>query len=45
MEDKNSKSDTKKLFRSLGSCSQTFFYILNREFGNENNIAERAADP
>lgn len=42
---KRSKSDTKKLFRSLGSCSHTFFHILNREFGNNIRIEERAADP
>ncbi len=39
------KQDTKKLFRKKGTCSQTFFYILNREFGNNNELQERASDP
>jgi len=38
-------NDTKKLFRKLGSCSRTYFYILNREFGYPKEIEERAADP
>ena len=38
-------NDTKKLFRKLGSCSRTYFYILNREFGHTKEIEERAADP
>jgi hypothetical protein len=38
------KNDAKKVFRKLGTCSQTFFYILNREFGNTREIEERAAD-
>ncbi len=38
-------NDTKKLFRKLGSCSHTYFHILNREFGHPNETEERAADP
>ena len=37
--------DTKKVFRKKGACSQTFFYVLNREFGNNDEVQERASDP
>jgi hypothetical protein len=37
-------NDTKKLFLTKGTCSHTLFYILNREFGFQNECAERAAD-
>ncbi|NNJ89576.1 MAG: hypothetical protein HKP53_09250 [Eudoraea sp.] len=36
--------DGKKVFRKLGTCSRTFFYILNREFGHLKELEERAAD-
>ncbi|WP_297760509.1 C-GCAxxG-C-C family (seleno)protein [uncultured Muriicola sp.] len=36
--------DGKKVFRKLGTCSRTFFYILNREFGHQKELEERAAD-
>ena len=39
------KNDVKKLFRKLGSCSRTFFYILNRDFGHLKENEEHAADP
>jgi hypothetical protein len=39
------KQDTKKLFWRKGACSQTFFYIINREFGNNDELQERASDP
>ena len=39
------KRDTKKVFRKLGTCSRTFFYILNREFDYPKETEERAADP
>ncbi len=39
------KNDAKKLFRSLGSCSHTFFHILNREYGHIKRTEERASDP
>jgi len=42
---KKIKNDTKKLFRKLGTCSRTYFYILNREFKNPKETEERAADP
>ena len=35
----------KKVFRKLGTCSQTLFYLLNREFEHPMEIEERAADP
>lgn len=37
--------DAKKVFRKLGTCSRTFFYLLNREFGTSIEAEERAADP
>jgi hypothetical protein len=37
--------DAKKLFRTLGSCSQTYAFLLNRHFGHPNKIAEKATDP
>ena len=39
------KNDTKKLFLKKGACSHTFFYILNREFGNKKENEQRASDP
>lgn len=42
---KTLQQDTKKVFRELGTCSRTFFYLLNREFGHPTEEAERAADP
>lgn len=42
---KTNTSDTKKIFRKKGACSNTFFHILNREFGHTNETAERASDP
>lgn len=37
-------NDAKKVFRKLGTCSRTFTYLLNREFGYPNEADERAAD-
>ena len=37
--------DAKKVFRKLGTCSRTFFYLLNRELGEPMETEERAADP
>jgi hypothetical protein len=42
---KSKKSDTKRIFLKKGTCSRTFIYILNREFGHPNKEAEAAADP
>jgi len=36
--------DTKKLFRTHGPCSHAFYYILNREFGQHNEMHESASD-
>ena len=38
-------NDSKKVFSKCGTCSQTFFCILNREFGNSKNTEEHASDP
>ena len=35
----------KKTFREKGTCSQTFAYLLNNEFGNSLEDEERATDP
>lgn len=37
--------DTKWVFIKQGTCSRTFMYILNREFGHPMEIEEQAADP
>ncbi len=42
---KDGPKDGKKVFRKLGTCSRTFFYILNREFGHPKEQEERASDP
>ena len=39
------RRDTKKVFLKLGTCSRTFFHILNREFGFPLEHEEQAADP
>ena len=36
--------DGKKVFRKLGTCSRTFFHILNREFGHPKELEECASD-
>lgn len=38
-------NDTKKLFRTKGTCSHTFFYLLDRQFGQSLEEYERASDP
>lgn len=38
-------NDAKSKFRELGTCSRTLFYLINREFGNNFEKHERAADP
>lgn len=42
---KKVQNDTKKIFKELGTCSRTFFYLLNREFGHPKENEEHAADP
>ena len=39
------QQDTKKMFLKLRTCSRTFFYLLNREFGNPRETEEHAANP
>ncbi|MCO6490548.1 MAG: C-GCAxxG-C-C family protein [Phaeodactylibacter sp.] len=38
-------NDTKQVFKEKGTCSRTFFYLLNRHFGHLSEAEERAADP
>ncbi len=42
---KTTRSDTKKVFWKKGTCSRTFFYLLNREFGYPKELEECASDP
>lgn len=39
------KNDARKVFRKKGTCSRTFYYLLNREFGNMKDNEEAAIDP
>ena len=39
------KLKTKRVFLKKGTCSRTFFYILDREFGYPKDEEERAIDP
>ena len=41
---KGGPKDGRKVFRKMGTCSRTFFYILNREFGHLKELEERASD-
>lgn len=41
----NTKNDTKQVFRQCGTCSRTFFHLLNREFGYNKDLEEKAIDP
>jgi hypothetical protein len=38
------KNDAKKVFMKKGTCSQTFCYLLNREFGHLRKNEEQATD-
>lgn len=42
---KMKQQDTKKVFWELRTCSRSFFFILNREFGYPQEIEEFAANP
>ena len=42
---KTINNDAKTVFREKGTCSHTFAYLLNREFGNNKDEEERATDP
>lgn len=37
--------DAKKVFSKCGTCSRTYFTLLNNEFGDPNKTAELASDP
>jgi len=39
------KLKAKRTFIKKGTCSRTFFYLLNREFGHPKEAEEQAADP
>lgn len=43
--DRPNRKETRKLFMTLGSCSQTFFHIINRELGYSKPHEEKASDP
>jgi C_GCAxxG_C_C family probable redox protein len=38
-------NDTRRMFLKCGTCSRTFFFLLNREFGHNKEPEERSADP
>jgi hypothetical protein len=38
-------NDAKKFFKEKGACSQTYCFLMNREFGHFNEFAEKAATP
>ena len=44
IKSKKIKLKTKRVFLKLGTCSRTFFYILNREFGHPKEMEEHAID-
>jgi hypothetical protein len=39
------RNDSKKMFRKLGTCSRTFAFLLDREFGHLKTTEEWAAEP
>ncbi len=39
------KNDAKQVFRQCGTCSRTFFHLLNREFGYNKDLEEKGSDP
>jgi len=45
IKSKKIRRDTKRVFLKMGTCSRTFFYIINREFGFPLENEERASDP
>jgi len=45
IKNKKAKLKAKRIFLTKGSCSNTIFYILNREFGHPKPDEERAVDP
>ncbi len=45
IKSKTVKLKAKRTFLKKGTCSRTFFYLLNREFGHPKEMEERAIDP
>ncbi len=45
LKTKRTKLKAKRVFLTKGTCSHTFFYILNREFGYPKPDEEKALDP
>src|SRR5210317_284859 len=39
------KNDAKRVFYKKGTCSRTFFYLLNREYKHPMDEEEKAVDP
>ena len=39
------QNDAKQVFKKCGTCSRTFAYLLDREFGHPKENEERAIDP
>ena len=39
------KLKAKRTFIKKGTCSRTFFYLLDREFGHPRDDEEKAIDP
>ena len=37
--------DAKQVFKECGTCSRTFAHLLNREFGYQMDLEEKATDP
>jgi putative redox-active protein with C_GCAxxG_C_C motif len=45
VKSEKTKLKAKRTFLKKGTCSRTFFYILNNEFGHPKDLEERAVDP
>lgn len=45
IKSEGTKLKAKRAFIKKGTCSRTFFFILNREFGHPKDEEERALDP
>ncbi len=45
IKSKKTKLNARRVFLTKGTCSFTFFYILNREFGHPKELEEKALDP
>ncbi len=45
VDSKENPQDAKWVFLKKGTCSRTFFYILNREFDSPKEMEEQAIDP